>query len=97
MYISSISSNVKFISRYALRPSRINLLNSLFFRSDPKGAVLCASLDSLSPLKVLSRGYSIVKKDNKVISAIENLSVDDELEIKFNSGSAKAKILEVLK
>lgn len=60
-------------------------------------SVLCASLDSLSPLKVLSRGYSIVKKDNKVISAIENLSVDDELEIKFNSGSAKAKILEVLK
>ena len=60
-------------------------------------SVLCASLDSLSPLKVLSRGYSIVKKDDKVISTIENLSIDDELEIKFNSGSAKAKILEVLK
>ncbi len=60
-------------------------------------SVLCASLDSLSPLKVLSRGYSIVKKDDKVISTIENLSIDDELEIKLNSGSVKAKILEVLK
>ena len=60
-------------------------------------SVLCASLDGLSPLKVLSRGYSIVKKDDKVISTVENLKIDDEIEIKFNSGSAKAKILEVLK
>ena len=60
-------------------------------------SVLCSSLDNLSPLKVLSRGYSIVKKGNEIISSIENLNKDDEVEIKFNNGSAKAKILEVLK
>lgn len=59
--------------------------------------VLCTSLDNLSPLKVLARGYSIVKKNDKVISSVEDINTNDEVEIGFSNGSAKAQIIEVLK
>ena len=60
-------------------------------------SVLCSSLDNLSPLKVLARGYSIVKKDDDIISSADNIQKDDKIEIKFSNGSAKAQILEVIK
>ena len=62
-----------------------------------KFSILCSSLDNLSPLRVLARGYSMVKKNNSVISSVEDIGNDDEIEIKFSNGSAKAQIIEVLK
>lgn len=53
-------------------------------------------LDALSPLSVLSRGYSIVKKDNALINNSDLLTVGDTVEIVFNSGKAKANISEVI-
>lgn len=60
-------------------------------------SILCSSLDNLSPLKVLARGYSMVKKNNSVVSSVDDIENNDEIEIKFSNGSAKAKISEVLK
>ena len=62
-----------------------------------KFSILCSSLDNLSPLKVLARGYSMVKKNNSVVSSVDDIENNDEIEIKFSNGSAKAQILEVLK
>lgn len=62
-----------------------------------KFSILCSSLDNLSPLKVLARGYSMVKKNECIVSSVENIEKDDEIEIKFSNGSAKAQIIEVLK
>ncbi len=62
-----------------------------------KFSILCSSLDNLSPLKVLGRGYSMVKKNNSVVSSVDDIENNDEIEIKFSNGSAKAQILEVLK
>lgn len=60
-------------------------------------AILCSSLDNLSPLKVLARGYSMVKKNGSVISSVEDIKNNDEIEIRFSNGTAKAQIIEVLK
>ena len=62
-----------------------------------KFSILCSSLDNLSPLKVLARGYSLVKKKGNVVSSVEDITNDDEIEINFSNGSAKAQIFEVLK
>lgn len=62
-----------------------------------KFSILCSSLDNLSPLKVLARGYSMVKKNNSVVSSVDDIENNDEIEIKFSNGSAKAQIIEVLK
>lgn len=62
-----------------------------------KFSILCSSLDNLSPLKVLARGYSIVKKNDSIISSVYDIKSNDEIELAFCNGSAKAQILEVLK
>ncbi len=58
-------------------------------------AILCSQLDSLSPLKVLSRGYSIVKKENDIITGVEQIKNGDIVEIQFEKGTAKAEVIEV--
>lgn len=52
-------------------------------------------LDSLSPLKVVGRGYSIVKKDHEVIKESAQLRVGDSVRMQFARGYAKAKIEEL--
>lgn len=50
-------------------------------------------LDALSPLKTLSRGYCMAEVNHKIISRAENLKTDMEIDLKFQDGNAKAKIL----
>ena len=52
-----------------------------------------AKLDALSPLKTLSRGYSITQKDGKIIKSKIELKKDDKIEIKFYDGDTQAKII----
>ena len=52
-------------------------------------------LDAYSPLKVLSRGYSIVKLNGTAISDASMLHIDDEIEIRMHSGSLKAAVQEI--
>ncbi len=51
------------------------------------------ALEVLSPLKVLSKGYSVIKKGSEVINDGANLKKNDEVNIQFYKGSKKAKIL----
>ena len=51
-------------------------------------------LDALSPLKTLTRGYSIVVDENEnVISSINNLKNGDIVKLKFKDGEKRAKVL----
>ncbi len=58
-------------------------------------AILCSKLDSLSPLKVLARGYSIVKKDMDIVNDVHQLNETDVITIQFENGTVKAEIIEV--
>ena len=49
-------------------------------------AALSASLDALSPLKVLSRGYSIAKGPRGIVKAVEDVKAGDTLELKVSDG-----------
>ena len=52
------------------------------------------ALDNLSPLKTLSRGYSLVlDKDDKVVKSAQNLKKNDQIKIKMNDGDVEAKVL----
>lgn len=53
-----------------------------------------AKLDSLSPLKVLSRGYSLVYKEGKLLSSSETLEKGDRIKLTFGSGGAEAEITD---
>lgn len=54
---------------------------------------LITKLDTLSPLKTLIRGYTITEYEGKVISSSKDLKKDMEVDIRFNDGSKKAKVL----
>jgi len=53
-----------------------------------------ARLDSLSPLKVLSRGYSLIYKEDKLIGSSESLSKGDKVRITLGHGGAEAEITD---
>lgn len=77
----------------------INKINrnfkDIFTKYSSDFSMLCSKLDTLSPLKVLARGYSITKKDENIIVNSKSLSVGDSITIQFADGNAKAEITEV--
>ena len=59
-------------------------------------AHLAAALDAMSPLKVLGRGYSLVRTgDGSVVQRAEQLRVGETLEITLRKGSVSAEVREI--
>ena len=56
---------------------------------------LAAKLDALSPLKVLSRGFAVAKKEDRLIRSVKQLSPGDRIELRFSDGQVYADIREV--
>jgi exodeoxyribonuclease VII large subunit len=54
---------------------------------------MSAKLDALSPLKVMSRGYSIITKNQNIVTSSKELTSGDKVTIGFSDGE---KICEVL-
>ena len=53
-----------------------------------------ATLDALSPLKVLLRGYSLATDiDGNIISSVEDTHAEEEFLLKFHDGDAKCKFI----
>ena len=62
--------------------------NNKLQTSVSRAATLISRIDALSPLKVIARGFSVVSKDDKVITGVDMLSVKDSITIRFNDGEA---------
>lgn len=60
-------------------------------------AKLIAQLDNLSPLKIMSRGYSYVTLDKKVVKSVTQLTPNKTIKMNFEDGSASAEIKEINK
>ena len=54
---------------------------------------LLSKLETLSPLLTLKRGYTITKKDNKVIKSKKQVKKGDNLTIDFEDGSIKTEVI----
>lgn len=57
--------------------------------------LLANTLKLVNPLNILNRGYSVVKKDNKVIKDINDINKEDNIDIRIKNGNIKAKVMEV--
>ena len=53
---------------------------------------LSGKLDALSPLKVLSRGYSVVSKDGEIVKESKHVKKGDMLLIKLHKGEIEAEV-----
>jgi exodeoxyribonuclease VII large subunit len=53
------------------------------------------SLLALSPVNVLERGYSVVKRNDKAVSDVSYINVNDDIEIIFARGKAGAVVTDI--
>ncbi len=55
---------------------------------------LISKLDALSPLKIISRGYSVIKIDNEVVKSVNRVNVNDTVNILLNDGTLNAVVTD---
>ncbi len=70
-----------------------NSINKIKEKNKNKYIELVSKLDTLSPLKTLTRGYSIIEKDGKIVKSIIDLQAEDEISIRLRDGEKQAKII----
>ena len=58
-----------------------------------KEVELISKLDTLSPLKTLSRGFCVAKLNEKTIKSYKSLKTNDIIDLKFADGEAKTKVI----
>lgn len=71
----------------------LSLIESSLGDESSRFRVLCAKLDTMNPIKVLTRGYSITVKDDKIISSIKDLSQGDIIKVKLADGDKECEVL----
>ena len=57
-------------------------------------AGISAKLETLSPLKVLSRGYAITQKQQLVIRSVQNVSIGDQVTITLSDGTLTGTVTD---
>ena len=93
---SSPIIDIKF-KQTKINESYLNLINSIKLNIEKtKKSYLknINTLEAVSPLAVLSRGYSIVTDDtNKIITSSEELNINQKIKARFQKGEILAQIL----
>lgn len=69
-----------------------NLVNEKYIEKSNEITKISAKLESLNPLSVLSRGYSIAEKDGVVITSSSQLNRGDNFTLEFSDGKINATV-----
>lgn len=97
---SILLSPAKFFDDLSIKIDSIeeNIINSykavvLSFEKRLSGA--SSKLDALSPLKTISRGYAAVTSGDNTISGTKELSVGQDISLRFSDGEADCKVIKL--
>ena len=85
--------NDNYLKIYAYIKRLENTIKTKQKEEKTKYIELVSKLDTLSPLKTLTRGYSLVEQDNKIIKNSKDLKTGDKVNIRFADGEKQAEIL----
>ncbi|MBQ7153188.1 MAG: exodeoxyribonuclease VII large subunit [Clostridia bacterium] len=73
-------------------------MDKKMMRLDAQLSRLCASMDGLSPLAVLGRGYSLVRDaKGKAVTKTDQLSIGSDIDVKLSDGSVRATVDQIIK
>ena len=72
----------------------IKSFERIYSQSNASFLKVASKLNSLSPTNVLLRGYSVVYKDDKIISSKDDVIKGDEIKLNFSDGVRKAEIID---
>ena len=81
----------QYLAQLASKNSQAMNQNLLLARH--KLALQAKTLDTLSPLKTLSRGFATISKDDRIVSSVKQLESGDEINITLSDGKKQAAIL----
>lgn len=104
MQLDTIISRFGFASKSIITSNRNKLFkieNSMVLKNPPiiiqskkeEYIRLIGKLEVLNPLLTLKRGYTITKKENKVISSACDVEVGDEIDIEFDDGLVNTRVI----
>lgn len=68
------------------------VIKQLDFNKNTYGRLL-ASLEAINPISTIKRGYSISRKDNKIITKVKDLKKGDKLEVELSDGKVNTEVL----
>ena len=85
--IKNILDNNKKRLDNVMKNYTINNPDTILNRYNNTYELLLNKLNLLNPLNILSKGYSVVKKDNNVIKDIKDINIKDKLNIKLYKGN----------
>ena len=71
----------------------INSINIKVNKAKVMAGKTITKLDTLSPLKTLTRGYCLTKYDGSIVKSVEQLKKDSIVNLVFHDGSKEAQIL----
>ena len=54
--------------------------------------LLTSSMSNLNPLALMDRGYAVIMKEQKIVSSIEDVNLEDQVDIRLKDGKLSAKI-----
>jgi len=79
-----------------LRQQQFSAIKDVIDAKDEKLKIGMASLDALSPLAVLRRGFSIVENETgKILRDADNITENETVKIRLSRGRIKVRVLEV--
>ena len=90
-------NNVKLSQKEVLskKSNLINYMDKIIEIKNKSYLKSISTLEAVSPLSVLSRGYSIVSNQKgKIISSSESLEIEQEIFVEFKAGQINAKVIE---
>ena len=81
-----------------LKQRQISAIRRLVDARDEKLRIKMASLDGLSPLSVLKRGFSITEDEGgKILRDVSAVESGENVQIRLANGKLKAKVFEVIR
>ena len=90
-YRNLISVNANKIE--LLNNKLINNINNKYNNDKNNFLKVLSKLEVLNPLLTIKRGYSVVRKNNKVISSTKDLKKNDQVEIELTDGKVNMEVL----
>lgn len=84
--------------RLMMEPIKLRLksdMRNLLAKKRERLEIKMAVMDSLSPLRVLDRGYSMVTLKGRVVSHATDVQPNDEIRVRFASGAVEARVTKV--
>lgn len=84
-------------SRYldTLKDKLFDLFKEKIISAEKSFSVDLAKLESLSPLKVLLRGYAIVSDNGNTVTDAGKLCIGKNINLRFSNGSAECKVVNI--